>query len=46
MTMKETSAIINEIRSVIKDWEPKLNSLTNEEITHYRNKHNLTRSRD
>ena len=40
--MKETSAIINEIRSVIKEWEPKLNSLTKEEITHYRNKQNRT----
>ena len=40
--MTETSAIITEIRSLIKDWEPKLTSLTTETITQRRNNQNRT----
>jgi hypothetical protein len=40
--MTETSVIITEIRSLIKDWEPKLTSLTTETITQRRNNQNRT----
>jgi len=42
ITMTESSAIINEIHSLIKDWEPRLVSLTNETIVQHRNSQNRT----
>jgi hypothetical protein len=40
--MIDTSDITNEILALIKDWEPRLTSLTNEKITLYRNSQNRT----
>jgi len=40
--MIETAAINIEILSLIRDWEPRLTSLQNDTITHYRNSQNRT----